>query len=732
MRLELLLLVDWALIAVSFFNTIAMTWLGLTVLLNAERRRWGTWLAGGGLLLSGLFFAGHSALVGRNLFTVTNETEFWWRTGWLLFVAGPFLWYLVMAWYSNVLTTRMHRVWLVVASLLGLTGLALLFSNTIIPSYRDLVRGTPGTILTVGVMPVAALVYPVFSLLCIVLALSALRSPQASDRFLGDVARLRARPWLIGASLLLLLLGLAVGLVAGLVLYSVRFQRLNLVSLEFVALLIAFDLFASALIAVVIILLGRAVASYELFTGKPLPSGGLFREWRRSLILAAGYGTVVGWSLSGFGPEVPPIFTLVLATMLMTVFFALLSWRTFAERERSIVSLRPFVASQQLYPRLLHPETPLETDPNGPFQALCGDVLRAERAYLMALGPLAALNGPGLAYPPGATLPRLPADLPARFATPHHILLPLNPAEAGGAIWAVPLWNERGLVGLLLLGPKQDDTLYTQEEMEIARATGERLLDTGASAELARRLMGLQRQRLAETQVLDRRTRRVLHDEVLPQLHAAILQIADCRLQIAEYNPAQSNLEAVQYTSDGNLESPLSTLQSQLIATHRQIADLLHDMPATAAADVARLGPVAALQRAVNLELASAFDRVTWHVPPDVQAATDSISSLHAEVLFYAARESIRNAARYGRNGDGGRPLHLTVTAARTDDNLGLTIHDDGVGLGASQVAAGGSGQGLALHSTMMAVIGGALTVESQPNQFTRVTLTVPVGKRET
>ena len=45
------LLLDWAILAVSLFNTILLIWLGLAVLLNAERRAWGIWLAGGGLLM---------------------------------------------------------------------------------------------------------------------------------------------------------------------------------------------------------------------------------------------------------------------------------------------------------------------------------------------------------------------------------------------------------------------------------------------------------------------------------------------------------------------------------------------------------------------------------------------------------------------------------------------------------------------------------------------------------
>ena len=40
-------LLDWAIIAVSLFNAILLLWLGLTVLLNADRRTWGVWVMGG-------------------------------------------------------------------------------------------------------------------------------------------------------------------------------------------------------------------------------------------------------------------------------------------------------------------------------------------------------------------------------------------------------------------------------------------------------------------------------------------------------------------------------------------------------------------------------------------------------------------------------------------------------------------------------------------------------------
>jgi hypothetical protein len=110
--------------------------------------------------------------------------------------------------------------------------------------------------------------------------------------------------------------------------------------------LAGFDLAIEALIALAVGCLGQAVVAYEIFTGETLPRRGFFRHWRNALLLAAGYGVVVAGSL-----VVPlrPIYALLLTTVLVAVFYALLSWRSFAERERYITHLRPFVSGPRLY-----------------------------------------------------------------------------------------------------------------------------------------------------------------------------------------------------------------------------------------------------------------------------------------------------------------------------------------------------------------------------------------------
>jgi len=182
--------------------------------------------------------------------------------------------------------------------------------------------------------------------------------------------------------------------------------------------------------------------------------------------------------------------------------------------------------------------------------------------------------------------------------------------------------------------------------------------------------------------------------------------------------------------SSSQLNGEMQQAVETLTAAHRQISDLLHDMPTITAPEVARLGLLPALQRVVDNEFKASFDAVVWQITPAAQHNSGQIPSLTAEVVFYAAREAVRNAARYGR-GEGAqegekRPFTLTLTAD-WQNGLLLTLEDNGVGLEMTGATNKGSGQGLALHSTMMAVVGGTLTIESVRHQHTRVVLTLPL-----
>ena len=97
----------------------------------------------------------------------------------------------------------------------------------------------------------------------------------------------------------LLLVCLTLGVAVAVFLSRVQGRIFGVNSLvRTVVVLMSFDALISTLLAIAIVLIGRAIVSYEIFTGKALPRGGLSRYWQRSLVLAGGYGALMGLSLS--------------------------------------------------------------------------------------------------------------------------------------------------------------------------------------------------------------------------------------------------------------------------------------------------------------------------------------------------------------------------------------------------------------------------------------------------
>jgi len=700
---------DWALMAVSLTNTILLIWLALTVLLNAERRTWGALLAGTGLLLGGVFFISHTAILGYGLIPSGSGLDFWWRVGLTPVTALPFVWYLMMLWYSGFWdsrTTRLsrrHKHWVIITGIFVTTLMGLLFFENPAPSYSDYAnQGLIDTASIVGI-PLLIFLYPFYIILCVSLSLDTLQHPGPSERVMGELARTRAQPWLIATSIILLLVSLLVAVVLMWLYRNTYEPGIILRESKTIGL---YDLIIESLIGVAVVLLGQAIVAYEIFTGKTLPRRGFLRQWRQAILLAVGYGVVIGFTAN---TDLRPIYSLLFTTLMMTAFFAMLGWRSYIERERYIDNLRPFVSSQGFFEQLTTPAQAASTELNLqlPFNALCGEVLGTRMAFLIAFGPLAPLVGPPLAYPEEQTVNISGlSDLFNKLSHSVSTNIRITPTEFSNASWAVPLWSERGLIGVLLLGEKFDGGLYTQEEIEIAQTSGERLIDTKASVEIAQRLMTLQRQHLAESQLLDQRARRVLHDDVLQQLHTAMLKLAN-----EKSRPDGGTFEAIELLSD----------------VHNQISDLLRKMPSTSLPDISKLGLIGALRKLVKEEFGTAFESVKWKIGFEAERYTQDISPLMAEVLYYSTREAIRNAAKHGTSEDYIQPLHLIIRIF-LKTGLQIQIEDNGKGMRAGWIISEGSGQGLALHSTMMAVVGGELSIESEPGEFTRVSLMLPLG----
>ncbi len=700
---QVFLVLSGAILVSSVFNTLLLFWLGFTLLLTAARRNLGVWMAALGLFAGGVFFLDHTALVILDLTHARSALGNWWHLGWAALVLAPFTWYGAVLWHTgfwegNSRLRREHR------PLFGLTGLltAVLLVVVVIaepvPSGLELISLYFASAPTLFGVPLVALLYPLFIFMCTGAALLALLRPGPSAHATQASARERARPWLLRAALALVSVAVFMVIVLlWMVSYAGRYsleEILRQPRLEAFAL----DLGISLLITLAIVLIGESAVVYEAFTGRALPRQGLRRQWRYLLLVAGGYSLAGGL---GYAVQFSLTYltgVILLTTLFLALAFAALSWRTYADREQYIKQLRPFVASEHVYEALLSAAegAAAERGAQAALAALCREVLGATSACLLPTGALAALIEAPLTYPAEAG-PCDASHLLAQCTSPEIVSLPLDPAQHGGAVWAVPLWSARGLLGLLLLGEKRDGGLYAQEEIELARAGGERLLDSVAAANLAQRLMALQRQRFIESQVLDQQSRRALHDEVLPSLHAAMLSLSG----------REENAEAL----------------AQLGDAHRRISALLRQLPSGLTSHVGQLGLLAALRRMVEQELAADFDGITWDLAADAETQARALPTLTADVVFYAAKEAIRNAARHGRGGDLRRPLHLHLSAT-WNAGLDLRIADDGVGPGPARPTLGG--HGLGLHSTMMAVIGGSLLTEPRAGGGTVVRLALP------
>ena len=745
---------DWAMLGVSLFNALLLLWMGLTVLLNAERRVWGIWLSSGALLLGSFFFFNHSIILETGISVITPGLNFWLQLGWVPVSALPFMWYLAVLWYSGYWDHphaqavnggglyRRQRRWFALTLLYGLVLIGFLYLANPLPSMLELADGQSAATPAIAGIPIVILAYQIFILLCIGLSIDALRHPEISGRLLGELAQIRARRWLIATSVVLLGVALLVGWVMIWILNNTwrgLFQKQMMTNLGW------FDLVIAGMIAISVLLLGQAVVSYEVFTGKTLPRRGLAIYWRRTVILATGFSAMAAGSLTS---GVAPIVTLSLSAIVMITFYALLGWRAFTERGKLIENLRPFATSQKMIENLLRESDSSErfnnADLSFPFQAMCVNVLETAQAGLFAYGPLATLADQASYYPPDLTLS--PPDLDSiacRLKETSEISVAIEPSKTGGMILAIPLWRDGGLCGVILLGQKINRGPYSQEEIEIAQATGERLIDAQASAEMARRLISLQRQNLVAGQVIDQRVRRRLHDEILPQVHTATLGL------VSENEARFRYAEVVQ----------------QLQQIHAQLSNLLQSMPPASSPDIEQTGLLGALRHTINHEMNGAFEEVDWKIESQAALQAKGLPALIAEVIYSAVREGLRNAARHSRGENGQFPLCLQIVMqSYAESGLRIIVEDNGVGfehqeiqekfdgelahLGAcggftegqcenkdptnsralieSRITQGGSGRGLALYSTLMAVIGGSLKVDSRPGHYTRLIVEIP------
>ena len=494
--------------------------------------------------------------------------------------------------------------------------------------------------------------------------------------------------------------------------------------------LIFMDLGAMGAVALVVLMIGYSIVRHGILIERPLARRGFLEQWRGIVIVATAVAIFIALLVNITRGTLGG---LLLITSLATGAYALFTWSSYTAHDRYIALLGPFVRSTSLRHWLNTDLRKTERDLENLFYHLCHNVLAVQCAFLTVLaGPVRRsfnYRWPDDAVP-GNTLmralkgkrPRLSADWSlssnGAWSAPSRIQIPVHGIPM--ICWVLPIQDERGLVATLYLGPRDDGSALTDEDMNLAQACGQRILDTLGDHEAMQAVAGLLRRRVVDVKLLGAQQRRVLHDEILPQMHLALLRLEALRV-----------LPSLKDSASGEeREQAVNETIALITDAHRRLAAM---MRATAPGAPYRLehdGLMNAIHTMLEQDFQHSFDEVAWGVPEEMAVTIDEVTPpAIAELIFAAVQEALRNAARHARGVDVHRHLCLSLKASwNAESGLEVIVADDGVGITSTSNATSGTGGGLLTHSALLAIAGGSLTIKSAPGEGVTVRIFLPAA----
>jgi len=487
--------------------------------------------------------------------------------------------------------------------------------------------------------------------------------------------------------------------------------------------LIILDLAATLAVALVILLIGYSVVRHGILIERSLARRGFFKQWRGIVIVATAVAIFIAMLVSLTHSNLGG---LLLITSLAAVTYALFTWSSYTAHDRYIALLGPFVRSTSLSHWLNTDLQKTEQDLGNLFFHLCHDVLAVQFAYLTVAAGTLKRNF-SYRWPQetvlGSKLIAFNKKGNIDTEAPKRIQITLHGQRM--ICWVLPIFDERGLVAALYLGPREDGGAFTEEDMDLAQACGQRILDTLGDHEAMQAVAGLLRRRTVDVKLLGAQQRRVLHDEILPQMHLALLRLETLRPMS---NMKRGNSESAE-SSEMYREQGLNEAIDIISDAHRRLATMMRTTAPGAPLRLERDGMMNAIHAMLEQDFQNAFDEIEWRVSEETATAIDEVTPpAIAELIFAAVQEALRNAARHGRGNDVHRRLRLTLSASfnREDHNLEVVVTDDGVGIISAGSATSGTGGGLLTHSALLAIAGGSLNIKSSPGEGVTVKIVLP------
>jgi len=490
--------------------------------------------------------------------------------------------------------------------------------------------------------------------------------------------------------------------------------------------LVILDIYATGSVALIVLLIGYSIVRHGILIERPLARRGFFEQWRGIVIVATMMAIFIAF-LAEFTHS--SLGGMLLITSIAAGAYALFTWSSYTAHDRYIALLAPFLHSTNLRHWLNTDLQKTEQSMEALFSHLCHDVLEVQCAILVVLaGPVrrnfnyrwSMADWPEEVVEQAQSDQRsskahAEGDLTQSQQTRRFYRMRMTLQGTSVICWVLPLYDELGLVANLYLGPRKDGSVFTDEDMDLAQVCGQRILDTLRDHEAMLTVASLLRRRIVDVKLLGAQQRRVLHDEILPMLHLALLRMETLRARPVD---EQTNAHA-----DQALENAIVSISD----AHRRLAAMMRAMSTSAPHRLERDGLMSAIHTMLAQDFQHSFDEVEWQLSDEIASDIDEmIPPAIAELVFAAVQEVLRNAARHARGSDVHRRLRLTFEA-RCSPDLEVIVADDGVGIVSTSSSTTGTGGGLLTHSALLAIAGGSLTVKSAPGAGAKVRVFLPI-----
>lgn len=491
--------------------------------------------------------------------------------------------------------------------------------------------------------------------------------------------------------------------------------------------LIILDVYATGCVALIVLLIGYSIVRHGILIERPLARRGFFEQWRGVVIMAATIALFIALLRLATNSSLG---SLLLITCIATGAYALFTWSSYTAHDRYVALLGPFLHNTSMRHWLNTDLKKTEQNMEELFFHLCKEVLEVRCARLVILsGPVRR----SFVYRWSIVDPPSPSDLsegtlsheqvlewgdrPQRLRSDFHAYrIQVAIQEVPVICWVLPIYDELGLVARLYLGPREDRGAFTNEDMDLAQACGQRILDTLRDHEAMLAVASLLRRRIVDVKLLGAQQRRVLHDETLPMLHLALLRLETLRFLNTQDTEPERSVQA--------LDEAIGSISD----AHRQLASMMRAMSTGAPHRLERDGMISAIHAMLEHDFQNAFDAVEWQVPEETARFIDDlVPPAIAELIFAAVQEALRNAARHARGSDVHRRLRLTLSASCSPD-LEVLVTDDGVGIISSNSSTTGTGGGLLTHSALLTIAGGNVTVKTAPGEGVSVRISLPIN----